>query len=70
MKQLMDEKNQHLIDSLFAALNLSIELYLPLDEVNKFRKEAADFFLLKAKKDSDSKQLQRFCLDKALTFTA
>ena len=45
MRQLMDEKNQHLVDSLFAALNLSIQQYLPLDEVTKFRNEAADFFL-------------------------
>ena len=70
MNQLMDEKNQNLINALFGAFSLAMNSYLPIETVPKFRKETADFFLKKAKKDSDNKDLQSFCIDKAIFFIA
>ena len=67
MNQLLDEKNQHLINDLTGALTLA-QQYLPIDKVPDFKKEVAEFFLKKAKKDTDSKELQRYCIDKAISF--
>ena len=44
-------------------------MYLPPENVQKFNKEVADFFLKKARKEKVDKKLQIFCLDKALGFT-
>ena len=68
MYQLMEEKNQNLINALFGAFNLAMNSYLPIETVPKFKKETAAFFLKKAKRDSDNQDLQRFCIDKAITF--
>lgn len=68
MNQLMDEKNQNLINALFGAFALAMNSYLPIETVPKFKKETADFFLKKAKKESDNQALQSFCIDKAITF--
>ena len=70
MNQLMDEKNQNLINALFGAFALAMNSYLPIETVPKFKKETADFFLKKAKKESDNQALQSFCIDKAVEFTA
>jgi len=68
MNQLMEEKNQNLINALFGAFSMAMSSYLPIETVPKFKKETADFFLKKAKKENDNKDLQSFCIDKALTF--
>ena len=68
MNQLMEEKNQNLINALFGAFILAMNSYLPIETVPKFKKETAAFFLKKAKRDSDNLDLQRFCIDKAITF--
>ena len=66
----MGEKNQTLIDTMngcfYKASHLS---YLPLEDVDKFRKETAEFYLQKAKKDKDDESLSRFCIECAITFT-
>ena len=53
----MDEKNQNLINALFGAFSLAMNSYLPIETVPKFKKETADFFLAKAKKDQDNQDL-------------
>ena len=40
--------------------------YLPPETVPRFNKEAAQFFLKKAKKDKENIELVRFCIEKAL----
>ena len=57
-----------MIELLFSSLTLAIDSYLPIDAIPNFKKEAADFFLKKAKKESNDKSLQRFCIDKAIYF--
>ena len=42
--------------------------YLPLEDVDKFRNETAEFYLKKAKKDKDDANLSRFCIEKAIDF--
>ena len=66
--QYTDEKNQNLITALHQACSLAAKSYLPPDEVPKFEKETGEFFLKKAKKASDNKDLQNFCLEKAIEF--
>ena len=68
MNQLIDEKNQNLMNTIFAACSQAASLYLPTDRVPAFKKEVADFFLKKAKKASDNKDLQNFCVEKAIEF--
>jgi|TARA_B110000285_G_C15066578_1_gene585474 hypothetical protein len=43
-------------------------MYLPPENIQKFNKEVADFFLRKATKEKEDKKLQMFCLDKAFGF--
>ena len=43
-------------------------MYLPPENIPKFNKEVADFFLRKAAKEKEDKKLQMFCLDKAFGF--
>lgn len=43
-------------------------MYLPPENIQKFNKEVADFFLNKALKEKEDKKLQLFCLDKAFGF--
>lgn len=43
--------------------------YLPPETVPRFNKETAQFFLKKAKKDKETVELARFCIEKALQFT-
>ena len=50
--------------SLISAQNM----YLPPENIQKFNKEVADFFLRKALKENHDKKLQMFCLDKAFGF--
>ena len=57
-----------MINALFGAFILAMNSYLPIETVPKFKKETADFFLKKAKKESDNKDLQSFCIDKAIAF--
>ena len=70
MNQLQDEKNQNLINALHAACAQAVALYLPTEAIPTFKKEVADFFLKKAKKDASNKDLQVFCIDKAVEFIA
>ena len=55
--QFVDEKNQNILTALHQACSLAAKSYLPADEVQTFEKETAEFFLKKAKKDSDNKDL-------------
>jgi len=43
-------------------------LFLPRDKVSDFCRDACDFFIKKAGKERENKQLSSFCLDKALSF--
>ena len=68
MNALLDEKNHNVLEALFEALSLAVNSYLPTDKVSDFSKEAADFFLKKAKKESGNKDLQTYSVDKAIFF--
>ena len=57
MNQLLEETNQNLINALFGAFTMAQNTYLPPETVPRFNKETAQFFLKKAKKDSDNKDL-------------
>lgn len=69
MNQLLDETNQNLINALFGAFQMAQNTYLPPETVPRFNKETAQFFLKKAKKDKETEELVRFCIEKALSFT-
>ena len=66
MNQLLDETNQNLINALFGAFTMAQNTYLPPETVPRFNKETAQFFLKKAKKDKETVELARFCIEKAL----
>ena len=66
MNQLLDETNQNLINALFGAFTMAQNTYLPPETVPRFNKETAQFFLKKAKKDKETVELSRFCIEKAL----
>lgn len=68
MNQLLDESNQNLINALFSAFIMAQNTYLPSETVPRFNKETAQFFLKKAKKDSENQELVRFCIDKTMSF--
>lgn len=68
LNQMMDEPNQNLINAVYMALVSAQSMYLPPENVQKFNKEVADFFIRKAIKEQEDKKLQSFCLDKALGF--
>jgi len=68
LNQMMDEQNQNLINAVYMALVSAQSVYLPPENVQKFNKEVADFFVKKALKEKDEKKLQIFCLDKAFGF--
>ena len=65
---MMEEQNQNLINAVYMALVQAQAVYLPPENVQKFNKEVADFFLRKALKEKEEKKLQIFCLDKAFGF--
>ena len=65
---MMDESNQNLINAVYMALVSAQTMYLPPENVQKFNKEVADFFIRKALKEKEDKKLQMFCLDKAFGF--
>lgn len=50
------------------ALIQATKEFLPPENVQKFNKEVADFFLQKALKEKEDGKLQLFCLDKAFGF--
>lgn len=64
----MDEPNQNLINAVYMSLVSAQKMYLPPENIQKFNKEVADFFLRKAIKEKEDKKLQTFCLDKAFGF--
>ena len=68
MNQLTDEKNQNLMNTIFAACSQAVSTYLPTENKPAFKKEVADFFLKKAKKAANDKDLQNFCVEKAIEF--
>ena len=47
------------------ALVQATQQYLPPENIQKFNKEVADFFLTKTVKEKEDNKLQLFCLDKA-----
>jgi len=65
---MFDETNQNLINAVYMALVSAQSVFLPPENVQKFNKEVADFFVKKALKEKDEKKLQIFCLDKAFGF--
>ena len=68
LNQMMDEPNQNLINAVYMSLVAAQTMYLPPENIPKFNKEVADFFLRKAAKEKEDKKLQMFCLDKAFGF--
>lgn len=68
MNQLLDEKNQNLINAVWGALVKAQTNYLPQETISKFNKDVTDFFFRKAKKETEDKALQMFCIDKAMPF--
>ena len=66
--QMIDEKNQNLINALYGALIAAQSTYLPAESVPKFNKETAQFFFKKTAKETQNDSLQRFCIDKAISF--
>ena len=52
MNQLMEEKNQNLINALNSAFLLAQSTYLPPEAVPKFNKETAAFYFKKAAKET------------------
>lgn len=65
---MIDEKNQNLINALYGALMAAQSTYLPAESVPKFNKETAQFFFKKTVKETQNDSLQRFCIDKAISF--
>lgn len=68
LNQMIDEKNQNLINTAYTALALAVNSYIPIDTTNSFCKSIADFSLKKALKEQENQSLQSFCIDKALSF--
>jgi aminopeptidase N len=68
LNQMMEESNQNLINAVYMSLVQAQQVYLPPENIQKFNKESADFFLRKAKKEKNDTRLQMFCLDKAFGF--
>lgn len=68
LNQLIEEKNQNLINALFGAFQSAQAIYLPPETVPKFNKETASFFFKKAAKETQNEALQMFCIDKAISF--
>lgn len=68
LNQLIDEKNQNLINTLYMALVAAQTTYLPQESVPKFNKETAQFFFKKAAREAQNPGLLMFCLDKGITF--
>jgi hypothetical protein len=68
LNQLMEEKNQNLINALYTALIIASNSFLPTESVAKFNKETAQFFFKKAVHEAGNDGLQMFCIDKAMSF--
>lgn len=68
LNQMTDEPNQNLINAVYMSLVSAQTMYLPPENIQKFNKEVADFFLRKATREKEDQKLQMFCLDKALGF--
>jgi hypothetical protein len=68
LDQLIDEKNQNLINAVWTALFQARASFLPQERVQKFNYDVAQFFFKKAKKEKDDKSLSMFCIDKAMQF--
>lgn len=57
LNQLMEEKNQNLINALFQALMMAQGSLLPPESVPKFNKETAQFFFKKAVHEAQNEKL-------------
>lgn len=68
LNQMIDEKNQNLINTTYIALALAVNTYIPTNKTDQFCKDVADFSIRKAAKEQDNPSLQMFCIDKALQF--
>jgi hypothetical protein len=68
LNQMVEEPNQNLINAVYMALVSAQSVYLPAENIQKFNKEVADFFVTKALREKEDKKLLTFCLDKAFGF--
>lgn len=57
LNQMIDEKNQNLINAVYMALVSAQSVYLPPENIQKFNKEVADFFVQKTLREKDDKKL-------------
>jgi len=57
LNQMYDEPNQNIINAVYMALVQAQTFFLPPENIPKFNKEVADFFLRKAQKEQDNKSL-------------
>jgi hypothetical protein len=51
LSQMIDEKNQNLINTTYTALALAVNSYIPIASTDTFCKQVADFSLQKALKE-------------------
>lgn len=49
LNQMIGEKNQNLINTIFMAIAQAVSNFIPLDRVPSFCKDVSDFFFKKAK---------------------
>ena len=54
LNQMIDEKNQNLINTAYTALALAVNSYIPIDSTDSFFKSIADFSLKKAAKEQEN----------------
>lgn len=48
LNQMIDEKNQNLINTAYTAIALAVSSYIPLVDTDSFCKQVADFSMIKA----------------------
>jgi hypothetical protein len=57
LNQMIDEKNQNLINTTYIALALAVNTYIPISKTDQFCKDVADFSIRKAVKEQDNTSL-------------
>jgi hypothetical protein len=57
LNQMIDEKNQNLINTTYLALALAVNTYIPTNRSDTFCKDIAEFSLRKALKEQDNPSL-------------
>jgi hypothetical protein len=68
MHQLLKEDNINLISAMTSAFHLAQTVFLPHETKQRFNKEIAQFFFKKVRADRGKRELQLFCIEKALPF--